>query len=390
MMALTALSIDIMLVALPEIDASYSLQNTNDRQYVITAYLIGFAIGQPFSGTISDRFGRKPVLYVGIGLYIAGAALAAFAPGFAVLLAARVLQGLGASAPRVIGIAVVRDLYAGRGMSRVMSFVMMVFIIVPIIAPIIGAGILLLGDWHWIFGALLVTGVLLTGWIWWRLPETLAPENRIPLQVATLKATAGTLFTNRQTLGYTVGTGFIFGNLMAYIGSAEQIFVETYRIGDAFPFVFGAIAAVMIPTAIFNARLVERAGMRRMSHAALVVQAVVCLGVAALGFPGDMSIYAFCGFLAVLFICFGLIMPNFNALAMEPLGRLAGTGSSFVGFYSTAAGALFGAIIGQLYDGSVQPILIGFSALSFLTLIAVLVTERGRLFDNAPEPLHRS
>lgn len=380
-MALTALSIDIMLVALPEIDATFALADPNDRQYVITAYLIGFAVGQPIYGPLSDWYGRKPLLYIGTGLYIVGAALAAFAPDFTLLLAARFLQGIGAATGRVISVAIVRDLFAGRGMSRVMSFVMMVFIVIPIIAPSLGAGVLLVGDWRWIFGTLLIAAVLVLLWYGMRLPETLTEENRMPLRAETLKAAGRLLVTDRQTLGYTVATGFIFGNLMAYIGSAEQIFVESFALGDNFPLVFGALAAVMIPASLVNARLVERVGMRRLAHLALVVQVMACGVLAVFGFPADLSIYTFCAFLALFFFCFGLMMPNFNAIAMEPLGRLAGTGSSFIGFYSTAAGAILGSLIGQAYDGSIQPILIGFATLSLLTLVTVLATERWRLFQ---------
>ena len=380
-MALTALSIDIMLVALPEIDATFGLADPNDRQYVITAYLIGFAIGQPFYGPLSDWYGRKPLLYIGTGLYIIGAALAAFAPDFYTLLTARFVQGLGAAAGRVIAVAIVRDLFAGRGMSRVMSFVIMTFIVIPIVAPSIGSGILLIGDWHWIFGALLVAAVLVLLWFGIRLPETLTDENRMPLRSETLKAAGKLLVTDRQTFGYTLATGFIFGNLMAYIGSAEQIFVETYQLGDNFPLVFGALAAVMIPASLVNARMVERIGMRRLSHLALVAQVMACAVLAVLGFPADISVYSFCAFLALFFFSFGIMMPNFNAIAMEPLGHLAGTGSSFIGFYSTAAGAILGGLIGQAYDGTVQPIMIGFTALSVVTLLTVLATERWRLFQ---------
>ncbi|MGF1625048.1 MAG: multidrug effflux MFS transporter [Alphaproteobacteria bacterium] len=381
MMALTALSIDIMLVALPDIGVSFALDDPNDRQYVITAYLLGFAIGQPIYGPLSDWYGRKPMLYAGTALFIVGALLAVIAPDYTTLLLARGVQGLGAAAARVIAVAIVRDRFAGRGMSRVMSFVIMTFIIVPIIAPSIGTAVLLVGDWRWVFLALLVAAVVLLLWFGIRLPETLTDDNRMPLRRATLWAAVRLLVTDRQTFGYTVATGFIFGNLMAYVGSAEQMFVDGFGVGDAFPLYFGAVAAVMIPASMANARLVERLGMRRLSHLALVAQVVACGVVGLFGFPGDMPLAGFCAFLAVAFFCFGVMMPNFNAIAMEPLGRLAGTGSSFIGFYSTAAGAILGSMIGQAFDGTVQPFLIGYAILSVVTLLTVLATERGRLFQ---------
>lgn len=388
MMALTALSIDIMLVALPDIDAAFALPDHNQRQYVVTAYLLGFAVGQPVYGPLSDWYGRKPLLYFGTGLFAAGAVLACFAPDFTVLLAARAVQGLGAAAARVIAVAIVRDRFAGRSMSRVMSFVIMTFIIVPIVAPSIGSAILLAGDWRWVFAALLVAAVVMMLWFGLRLPETLTDDNRMPLRGETLWAAVKLMLADRQTLGYTVATGFLFGGLMAYVGSAEQMFVDAFGVGDAFPIYFGAVAAVMIPASILNARLVEKMGMRRLSHIALVAQLVACVVLAVAGFPGDLPLPLFCAFLAVAFLCFGVMMPNFNAIAMEPLGHLAGTGSSFIGFYSTAAGAILGGVIGQAFDGSVQPFLFGYSVLSALTLLIVLWTERGRLFRTTVQTHH--
>ncbi|MEZ5666562.1 MAG: multidrug effflux MFS transporter [Alphaproteobacteria bacterium] len=381
MMAMTALSIDIMLVALPEIGAWYALTDPNAQQYVIVAYMIGFALGQPLYGPLSDRFGRKPVLYFGMGLFILGTVAAVLAPGYAVMLLARGLQGFGSASARVIGVAITRDLFVGRGMSRVMSFVMMVFMIVPIVAPSLGSAILTVGDWRWVFLSLLIGAVVLVGWTWLRLPETLAPENRRPLSWVALASAVKLLVADRQTLGYTVATGFIFGCLIAYISSAEQVFVDAYALGSDFPLVFGSIAATMILASITNVRFVERVGMRRISHAASVALVVACAVFAAIGFPDHPPLAVFIGFLVVLFYCFGLVMPNFNSLAMEPLGHMAGIGSSFIGFYTTIAGAVLGAVVSQSFDGGIRPLMIGFTVLSVLTLISVLLTERGKLFQ---------
>ena len=381
MMAMTALSIDIMLVALPEIGDWFGLTDDNRRQYVITAYMLGFAVGQPIYGPLSDRFGRKPVLYAGMALFIVGTAITAFAPDFTIMLVARCLQGVGSASARVIGNAIVRDRFVGRGMSRVMSFVMIVFMIVPIVAPSVGSAILAFGDWRWIFLVLLLGAIILVIWVWARMPETLPRENRMELSWSALGGALKLLFVTRQTLGYTVATGFIFGCLLAYIGSAEQVFVDVYQLGNDFPLVFGSIAATMILAGITNARLVERIGMRRLSHLALVILVAVCGLIGGFGYPDHPPLMVFIGFLVVLFFCFGIIMPNFNAMAMEPLGQMAGTGSSFIGFYTTAAGALLGGAVGQAFDGGIRPLLIGFTMLAVLTLISVLITERGRLFQ---------
>lgn len=382
MMALTALSIDIMLVALPDIAATYALSDPNDRQLVITAYLLGFAAGQPVCGPLSDRFGRKPVLAGGIAVFSVGAVGALMAPDFAGLLWARALMGLGAAAPRIMAVSIVRDRFAGRGMARVMSFVMMIFIIIPIVAPSLGALILLGGDWHWIFAALLGVGLLLLGWSAVRLPETLPRDKRRPLSVSSVAGAARIVVTTRQTVGYTLAMGFMFGCLMTYIGSAQQVFMDAYDVSaEAFPLLFALVASVMAAASLTNARLVERIGMRRVSHAAVLGFVAAGLVLAAFGFPEHPPLAVLVGFLMVCFFCFGLIAPNFNALAMEPLGAIAGMGSSLTGFYGTAGGAVFGWLAGQAYDGTVRPMTLAFASFGLLALVCVLATERGRLFQ---------
>ncbi|HYG90002.1 MAG TPA: multidrug effflux MFS transporter [Azospirillum sp.] len=386
LMAMTALSIDIMLVALPDIASTFGVTEPNDRQLIVTSYMIGFAVGQPFHGPLSDRFGRKPLLAAGLLIFALGSLGAALAPSFGTMLAARALQGFGAAAPRVVAVAVVRDRFVGREMARVMSFVMMVFIIVPVIAPAIGEGIVHLSAWPWIFGALFAAAIGALAWAALRLPETRPPEDRMPLSAAALGGAFKKVVTTRSTLGYTIAVGFLFGSLLSYIGSAQQIFVDVYGLGDLFPVAFGAIAAVMALASLTNARLVRRLGMRRVSHVALIGYVTACAVPAAMGFPEHPPLLALCAFLAATFYCFGLIAPNFNALAMEPLGHVAGMGSSFIGFYSTATAALFGWLVGQAFDGSVRPLIIGFACLGVAALLTVLVTEGGTLMKVRDQP----
>lgn len=386
LMALTALSIDIMLVALPEIAHTYGVLTSNEQQFVITAYMVGFALGQPIHGPLSDRFGRKPLIAVGLVIMAIGSLCAAFAPSFALMLAARALQGFGAAAPRVVGMAVVRDRFAGRDMARIMSFVMMVFIIVPVIAPAVGEGIVLFAGWRWTFLILFAAAAIGLIWSAVRLPETRSPADRLPLSPAALGGALRVVLTNRITVGYTVGAGFMFGGLLAYVGSSQQIFVEVYELGNLFPLAFGSVAAMMALSSLTNARLVGRIGMRRVSHTALVLNMVACTIIALMGFPEHPPLLVFCGFLAVVFFCFGLIAPNFNAMAMEPLGHVAGMGSSFSGSYTTGVGALIGWLVGQSFDGTVRPLLIGFAFFGLATLVTVLVTERGALFRTTPHP----
>lgn len=385
MMAITALSIDIMLVALPDIARSLAVTEANDQQLVVTAYMLGFAIGQPFHGPLSDRFGRKPVLSVGLLIFAAASLAAAFSPSFTALLAARALQGFGAAAPRIVAFAVVRDRFAGRGMSQVMSFVMMVFLIVPIVAPWIGQGIVHIGHWPWIFGVLFAASAIALGWSALRLPETRPPSDRMPLSGTALGHAFVKVVTTRATLGYTLAMGLMFGALLSYIGSAQQVFVDVYGLGNLFPLAFGACGAVMAMASVTNARLVGRIGMHRVSHVALIGYVLACVAMALAGFPKLPSLFGFGAYLAVTFFCFGMIAPNFNAIAMEPLGHVAGMGSSFIGFMTTAIGALVGWAVGQSFDGTLRPLTMGMACASAMALIIILITERGALFKSRPQ-----
>ena len=375
MMALTALSLDMMLPALPAIGAAFQLGDPNAAQLVIVVYLFGFAAGHLYAGPLSDRLGRKPVLMTGLLVYALGSLMAAAAPDYMTLLTGRAIQGLGAAAPRVVALAVVRDRYTGRGMSKVMSFVMMVFIMVPVIAPTIGSGVLLLGPWRWIFGCLVLAGAALALWAALRLEETCPPGKAVPLVTA-----VKIMLTTPQSVGYTLAIGFLFGNLMTYVSTAEQVFTGIYDLGPAFTLVFGAIAFAVVGASFSNSRIVERVGMRRVSHGALLAYLAQCAAMAAFGFPAAPPLLVFALFCAGTFFCFGHIVPNFNALAMEPLGRVAGVGSSLIGFWMMAAGAGFAGLVGAQFDGTVRPMTIGFTVLALCTLVTVLATERGRLF----------
>ena len=379
MIALSALSIDVMLPALPAMADSFAIGDPNERQLVVTLYLLGFAVGQPIYGPLSDRFGRKPVVVVGLCIYALGSLGAVLAPGFSALLLSRAAQGIGAASPRIMAVAIVRDRFAGRAMARVMSFVMMVFIIVPILAPGLGVGIMLLAPWRAIFGLLAAAGMIVLFWSLWRLPETRHSEDRLPLSFGALAQSLRVVFSDRCSIGYTIALGFMFGNLMSYIGSAQQIFVDVYGLGPLFPIAFGGIACFMALASLVNSRLVMRLGMRRISHAALLAYLTICGAMALAGYPEHPSLLVFCGFLASTFFFFGLTVPNFNAMAMEPLGHVAGVASSVLGSYTTAVGAFLGWIVGQSFDGTVRPLEIGLSVAATMALIAVLVTERGRL-----------
>ena len=378
MMGITALTIDIMLPALPDIEAHYDLTDMNDQQLVIVSYMVGFGIGQLIFGPFSDRYGRKPVFYFGMAVYMAASVAAVAAFDFDTHLAGRLFQGVAAGAVRVIAVAVVRDRFAGRAMARAMSFIMVIFILVPVVAPGIGAGILLIGPWQDIFWFLLGVGAILTVWTWLRLEETRPKDARRPLTVGSFAGAAGAVLGNRQTVCYTATVSLTFGPLLAYIASSHQIFVGIYRIDAWFPVAFGGIALFSIASAFVNARLVPKLGMRRMSHSALLIQLGLTLAFAALALAGQPPLILLLVFLGLSMFMVGLCFPNFNALAMEPHGAIAGTASSITGFLSTAIGAALGWAIGVAFDGTVLPLTFGYAACAGLSILIVLVAEPGR------------
>jgi DHA1 family bicyclomycin/chloramphenicol resistance-like MFS transporter len=376
MMGLTALAVDIMLPALGEIGAALNIPEPNHRQFVITYYLFGFAFGQLIFGPLSDRIGRKRPLAAGLIIFAIADVVALVATDATTLFLARAAQGVGAAAPRVIALAIIRDRYSGREMSQVMSFVMMIFVLMPILAPAIGQTVMQVVIWRGVFAVLLIIALVTLLWSWLRLRETRGQDPRDAVPVG---AALRTVVSSRQAVGYAITFGFFFGVMMSYIGSAEQIFVDLYQLGNAFPLVFASVSSALIVAAFVNSRLVVRYGMRRVSHLALIGFLIVCGIIALAGFPQHPPLIGFCLFMAATFFCFGLMAPNFNALAMEPMGSVAGTASSLIGFYTTAAGAVFGALVGQSFDGTVRPLLIGFTVLGTLALISTLVTERGKL-----------
>lgn len=377
MMSLTALSIDAMLPALPHLGSDLGVQNANDRQLVVSVLFLGLAFGQLFFGPLSDRVGRKPTVYAGYSLYIAGAFLSILAVSFPTMLAGRLLQGLGTSAPRAVTLALVRDRYKGRAMARVMSFVMSVFILVPMIAPTLGQTILLFSGWRSIFGSFVLMALITLCWFALRMPETLAPEHRAPFSLRHIIQATLEIGKNRIALGYTVSAGLVSGSFLGYLSSAQQIFQEQYALGKLFPLVFGVISLSIGLASLLNARLVMRFGMRflvRRSLFVIVGLSILALGIALL--PGGRApLLLFMAYIMVTFFCVGILFGNQNALAMEPLGHLAGIGAAVVGSLSTLISMPAGTIIGQSYNGTVLPLVVGMALLSGMSILAVRWAE---------------
>jgi DHA1 family bicyclomycin/chloramphenicol resistance-like MFS transporter len=392
LMALNAMAIDIILPALQQMGESLAVADENARQLPLTAYIVWFGLSQLFYGPISDRFGRRPVLLFGLAIYALACVGAALADSFETLLVMRAVQGIGAGATRVIAVAVVRDTYGGRKMASVMSLAMMVFMVVPIVAPMLGQGLLMVAGWRAILVAIAAFGMAMTAWCLLRLPESLAEANRRPLQPAPVIDAFRLVITNRAAFGYAIGTALTFGCLFGFLNSAQQIYQEIYGLGALFPIAFSSSAILIAAASFTNSRLVERLGMRRISHSALLsfVIASALLCAIAIVDEGHVPFWTFFLVTLVAFGLFGFIGTNFNALAMDPLGHVAGTASSVVGFLQTFLGGVIGAGIGYAYDGTVLPLAAGFLVLSLLSFGVVALTERRRLFGRLDETAARA
>ena len=386
LMMLNAMAIDIMLPALPNIGNDLGVSDENRRQLILSAYLISFGLAQLIYGPLADRFGRKPVLLAGLAIYGLASIAAAGSPTFEMLLAARFVQGAGAAAPRVLAFAIVRDCFEGRQMARVMSLTMMVFILVPVIAPSVGQLMILAGHWRWIFGLLTIGSVVVLGWTALRIPETLHPEDRGRLSVGSILTGYRITLTTRQTLGYMIAVALMFGGMFGFLNSAQQIMVDVYGMGTAFPLIFAGIALSIAVASTLNSRLVMRLGMRVIAHYALACMVVIHVIHAIIAILGFDSIWTFAPLMAAAMCCFGLLMANLNALAMVPVGHIAGSAAAVIGFVGTTGGTIPGYFIGQAFNGTVIPFTTGFAILAILALIVILITERGRMFQPGDTP----
>ncbi len=380
LMALNALAIDMMLPALPAIAHGLGVSHPNDQQYVIIAYTIGFGAGQMVWGPLADRFGRRPLLVVGLSLYALLAIGCAVAPTFALLLTGRAAMGAAAAATRVLVTAMVRDMFEGEAMARVMSLVFMVFMVVPVLAPSIGQAVLTVAPWQAIFGLLAGYAVVVLGWSLVRLPETLHPEDRRSLRPGAILEATRIVFTDRLAVGYTLASTALFGGLMAYIASIQQIVADAFHQPTRVPLVFAACAAPMAGAAFANSRIVGRFGLRRVGHAGLAAFLLVSAIHWGAAQSGSESLFLFVTLQGLAMIAFAFCSSNFSTLAMTNMEAIAGTASSVLGVTSSVGGALIGLAIGQAFDGTAVPFLLGMLLCGLGALAVVVMTERGRLF----------
>lgn len=379
-MAMTALAIDVMLPAFGDIRAEMGLAaDSPDVSGLVTAFFLGLALSQIPAGLLADRFGRKPVLRIGLLLYAAGAIGTLLAPSLGWMLVARFVWGLAAGGPRVVTMAIVRDRYEGDQMARVMSLVMAMFIVVPVIAPSIGSLLLVIGPWQMVFGFCAVVATALNIWTG-RLPETLHPDHRRPLRLRPVLDGARAVLRTRETVLLGLALTAMTASFMSYLASVELIVEEVLDLGDAFPLVFGVLAIGMGLATFTNGRVVERVGMWSMLRGVLVVFLVVtganlALAIATGGTPEP---WQFLPVIGAVLASHALLLPNLNAAAMQPVGRVAGTASALLGAVSMAVGAVTGSLIDQRFDGTVRPLSIAFFVSAVLAIVCFAAARRAR------------
>jgi DHA1 family bicyclomycin/chloramphenicol resistance-like MFS transporter len=386
LMALNAFAIDAMLPALPDIGSELGVAAENDRQLVVVAYFLGFGVGQIFWGPLADRFGRKPILAAGVALYAFFALLCGIAGSFELLIAGRVAMGASAAVTRVLVMAMVRDMFEGEAMARVMSLVFMVFMLVPMLAPSIGQVILLVADWRAIFLVLAGYGAIMWLWSFVNLPETLHPEYRRALHGGEIGRAVRIAAGDRLSIGYTLALTAVFGGLTGYITSIQQIIFDVFDAGPMIGLVFAAIAAPMAVASWGNSRVVGRFGLRRTGHCGIIAFVAITALHTLIAELTAEPLWLFIIMMALTFVAFAFTTSNFGTLAMTNMAPIAGSASSFQGVTGTIGGALIGFVIGRSFDGTQLPFLVGLSLCGAAALALVLWTERGRLFGEIDRP----
>ncbi len=381
MMSIVAISIDALLPALGFIGQEINLSHPNQIQYVISALFLGMALGQLVCGPLSDATGRKKVLYGGIALFFCGSAICFFATSIEGLLIGRFVQGLGVAGPYVSAISIVRDKYAGNEMARIMSLVMMIFIMVPALAPSLGQAVLLISSWRYIFVLYIVYALIIGVWIFWRLEETLPKEFRIPFTRTGFIDGFKEVISNYSTMCYTLCMGLFFGSFMGYLNSSQQIFQELFNTGKLFTVYFGVLALLFGVASMVNARFVQKWGMEylcRQATLGIIFSSAIFLALQLITTP---NLWMFLAYAAVLFFCFGLVFGNVNAMAMEPMGHVAGIASAVIGASSSIISMIIGTAIGQMYDNTLVPMTCGFLILASLCLVILNFAKQRKLAE---------
>ncbi|WCN11930.1 Bcr/CflA family efflux MFS transporter [Marinomonas mediterranea] len=378
--SLTALSVDSVLPAFRDIATDLQVVDYQKTQWIISALVLGMVFGELLFGPLSDAIGRKKSIVIGVAIYIVGCVMATFAQTMEMLLLGRVIQGFGVAGPKIASRALIRDLYRGREMARMMSFIMMVFILVPMLAPLFGQIIMTLGSWRWIFVAAILQAFIGTVWLIIRQRETLTPETRKPFHLARILKDAKHIVKRGDVMSFTVLAGFLFSGMMLYLSISQSIFQDIYGVGDKFPFYFAMMAVAMGASSLLNGRIVRKFGTKRLASTALSIMLSAAIGLLTISFffGGKPPFWLFMFGGMIVFFCQGLIFGNVNAMAMEPLGKMAGLGASIISSLSSVVAIAASVTVGQFYHGSVTPLAFGFTAFSSAGLLMLYIGGRYR------------
>ncbi len=380
LMSIVALSIDALLPALPDIGASLGVTNTNNNQLLITMIFLGLGFGQLVFGPLSDSFGRKPIVYIGFIVFIIASIICVTTKSFEVMIVCRVFQGIGLSSPRSLSISMIRDCYSGNYMAKITSIVVMFFLFIPIIAPTLGLALLNAYNWESIFYFNLIFGIVIMLWFWGRQPETLPKEKRIKFSFYLFFNGTKEFFKYKEAVVFTFVSGFITGSFMVYLSTSQQIFEEQYNMGDIFPYIFASLAVSIGIATFLNSTVVMRYGMKRITYVATIAYMLISLLYVTLYWSGkNPSIYVLIGFFALQFFAVGFIFGNLRAMAMQPIGHIAGIGAALNGFISTVMAVPIANYIGNFVSTSVLPLFIGFSAFGVLSFITLTLVKEKRV-----------
>jgi DHA1 family bicyclomycin/chloramphenicol resistance-like MFS transporter len=373
LMSIVALSIDALLPALPEIGSALGVTNVNDNQLLITMIFLGLGFGQLIFGPLSDSFGRKPIVFFGFAVFIIATIICVTTKSFEMMIIGRVFQGVGLSSPRSLSISMIRDSYSGNYMAKILSIVVMFFILVPVIAPSLGQVLLNYFNWESIFYANLIFGIIVMLWFWKRQPETLAIENRLPFSTRLFIDGTKEFLKYKDAVAFTFVSGFITGSFMVYLSTSQQIFQVQYNLADMFPYIFASLAIAVGLATFLNSRLVVKYGMYRIAYIGTIAYVIISLLYVVLFWSGaNPGIGILLTFFALQFFAIGFLFGNLRALAMQPLGHIAGIGAAINGFISTVMAVPIANYIGSFVNTSVLPLFIGFSIFGFLSLLIFL------------------
>ncbi|MBJ7538062.1 multidrug effflux MFS transporter [Marinomonas sp. C1424] len=378
MMSLTALSMDAILPAFSHIAADLNIQDYQQTQWIISAMVFGMVFGEIVFGPLSDTLGRKKSIFLGVGIFIIGSFIALLASSLTMLLVGRMIQGLGVSGPKIVSRAMIRDMYKGAAMARIMSYVMMIFILVPLLAPFLGQLVMLLGSWRWVFAVLIAQALIASIWMWLRQPETLPKEKRVPFVFSQIAQNTYLIVSRRDVMAFTLLLGCVFACVMFYISIAQSIFQDIYQVGERFPLYFALLAIGSSLVNFFNAKIVMRIGMKRCVYGALMIMISLSflLLVVVWSFDGVPPFHLFMGICMVLFSCLSMVFGNVNAMAMEPLGQTAGLGASIISSLSSFIAIILSVTVGLFYHFTLTPLAAGFLVFSCIAIACLVFATR--------------